>query len=187
MRSFESLSILLCSILLAQTTVATWSPDLLQSDMLAKLSDKFISKNPSTQTVWNFEDCGTLETDAITIDDFEISPDPPQPGQKLIITASGTANQLIEEGAYADVVVKLGAYIKILHKQFDICEELRNANATIQCPIEKGQHSIIHTVELPSQIPKAKFTVEARAFTVSEDDLACANVMIDFMKPDEIQ
>ncbi|EGG10955.1 uncharacterized protein MELLADRAFT_123976 [Melampsora larici-populina 98AG31] len=175
---------ILYSVLLVCAAQARWTPDLLQSDMLSKLSDRLTTSDPRTQTIWSFDNCG-LETDAITIDSFEVSPDPPQPGKKLTITASGTANERIEEGAYADVVVKLGSFIKILHKQFDICEELRNANATLQCPLEPGQHHIIHTVELPREIPRAKFTVEARAYTQYDDDMACANVVIDFMKPDE--
>lgn len=61
----------------------------------------------------------------------------------------------------------------------------RNANATLQCPIQPGHYDIIQTVELPREIPRAKFTVEARAFTQTDDDMACANIMIDFMKPDQ--
>jgi hypothetical protein len=44
-------------------------------------------------------------TDAIQITSLDVSPDPPKPGQKLTITASGVARQLIDEGAYADVIV----------------------------------------------------------------------------------
>lgn len=51
----------------------------------------------------------------------------------------GIATERIENGAYADVTVKVGL-VKLLHKQFDICEELKNNrdNVNIQCPIEKG-------------------------------------------------
>lgn len=171
------------SLLLVCVAQARWTPDLLQSDMLSKLSDRLTSSDPRTQTVWSFDNCG-LESDAITIDSFELSPDPPQPGKELTITASGTAHERIEEGAYADVVVKLGL-IRLIHKQFDLCEQLRNANATLQCPVEPGQHSIIHTVELPREIPRARYTVQVRAYTSNEDDMACANLAIDFMKPDE--
>ncbi|EGG10957.1 uncharacterized protein MELLADRAFT_123977 [Melampsora larici-populina 98AG31] len=172
------------SLLLVCGAQARWTSDLLQSDMLTRLSERLSSSDPQTQTIWSFNNCG-LETDAITIDKFEVSPDPPKPGKKLIITASGTANERIQEGAYADVVVKLGL-IKLLHKQFDVCEELsRNANATLQCPIEPGQHTMIYTAELPREIPPAKFIVQARAYTQDDADMACADVKIDFSKPDK--
>jgi hypothetical protein len=67
------------------------------------------------------------------------------------------------------VVVKVGV-IKILQKEFDLCEEAcvlssysecpadrissRKAHASISCPVEKGEHTVEHTVELPKEIPK---------------------------------
>lgn len=69
-----------------------------------------------------------------------LTPDPPKPGEDLTVTAVGIAQERIEvgftivtcspidqvvflqDGAYADVVVKLGL-IKLLTKTFDVCEE----------------------------------------------------------------
>lgn len=116
------------------------------------------------------------EGDAVTIKSVKVSPDPPRPGHNLTIYAEGTVNNDIEvrhppspplssraqsadpgsrsqEGSYADVVVKLGL-IKLLTKRFDICEELGNANATLQCPIVADEYSIEQTVELPEEIPR---------------------------------
>ncbi|MBW0526037.1 hypothetical protein O181_065752 [Austropuccinia psidii MF-1] len=132
-------------------------------------------------TIWNFADCGQ-PSDYITIKSFSLNPDPPEPGKKLTIYVSTTVNDLIQDGAYADVTVKLGSYIKLIQKRFDICEELSNANATLQCPIQPGDYDLVHEVELPHEIPRAKYNVEARAYTNLDDDLACANIMIDFMK-----
>jgi hypothetical protein len=81
-----------------------------------------------------------------------------------------------QDGAYADVTVKLGL-VKLLHKRFDICEELSKADAELQCPVEPGQYTITQTVELPREIPRAKFVVQTRAFTVEDEDLACADVV----------
>jgi len=66
------------------------------------------------------------------------------------------------------VTVKLGL-IKLLQKRFDLCEEAyvvlsflpygqltslrRNANATVQCPVEPGSYHVTHTVALPKEIP----------------------------------
>ena len=79
----------------------------------------------------------------------------------------------MQEGAYADVTVKLGL-IKVLHKEVDLCEEAyvlylilrcgsligtlfsRSAEVDISCPVEPGTYKVKHTVELPSQIPPGK-------------------------------
>lgn len=90
------------------------------------------------------------------------------------------AQEIIEEGATADVTVKLGL-IKILKKTFDICEELRNANATIRCPIETGLHTVEHTVSLPREIPRAKFVVDVLGYTAQEDDMFCTKLTVDFI------
>lgn len=57
-----------------------------------------------------------------TIESITVSPDPPEPGKNLTVTVEATANEVVEEGAYADVTVKLGL-IKLLQKRFDVCEE----------------------------------------------------------------
>lgn len=112
---------------------------------------------------------------------ISLSPDPPKPGQDLTVTVVGTAQQRVEDGAYANVVVKLGL-IRLLTKTFDVCDEARNANATIQCPIEQGDYTVVETVALPKEIPQAKFTVNVNGYTVDDDDMLCLNLNVDFMK-----
>ncbi|KAI8451654.1 ML domain-containing protein [Phakopsora pachyrhizi] len=162
---------------------ARWQGNLLQSDSLLKLSEKFLNdENPSTASNrWKFDDCG-LTTDAITIKSFDVEPDPPKAGKNLTVTASGTVNQVIEDGAYADVTVKLGSFIKLLQKTFDICEELTKSDTNLRCPIQPGDYDIAQTVALPREIPPAKYTVQVRAFTANDEDLACADLMVDFSK-----
>ncbi|KAK9899771.1 hypothetical protein P389DRAFT_192081 [Cystobasidium minutum MCA 4210] len=129
---------------------------------------------------WQFIDCGDVD-DALEIKSLKVVPDPPVPGKTMTIYAEGTAKQRIEKGAYADVIVKLGL-IKLLTKRFDICEELQNANASMKCPIEKGEHTIVQSVDLPAEIPKAKFVVNAQAWTQPpENPMGCATIVIDFM------
>ena len=130
---------------------------------------------------WRYVDCG-LPTDPIQIDSIALSPDPPKPGKELQVTVKASAIEKIKEGAYADVTVKLGL-IKLLQKQFDLCEEARNANASVQCPVEKGDYTVVQKVDLPKEIPKAKFVVNVRAYTVDDDDLACLDLIVDFMQP----
>lgn len=51
----------------------------------------------------------------------------------------------------------------------------------IKCPIEKGSYEISQTVKLPREIPRAKFSINARAYTVEDEDVLCANVVVDFL------
>ncbi|KAG2350448.1 hypothetical protein BDR05DRAFT_954544 [Suillus weaverae] len=155
--------------------------------MLAGLASAI---SPSTQEImnqpvhsmegWSYSDCGS-PTDVVQLKSISLSPDPPKPGQDLTITAVGTAQQRVEDGAYADVVVKLGL-IRLLSKTFDVCEEARNANATIQCPIEQGEYTVVQTVALPKEIPQAKFTVAVKGYTVDDEDMLCLDLKVDFMK-----
>ncbi|GAA5887664.1 hypothetical protein JCM16303_003719 [Sporobolomyces ruberrimus] len=135
-----------------------------------------------TLTKWDWNDCGS-PSDALQIDSIKISPDPPKPGQDLTIVASGRAQSKIDVGTYADVTVKLGL-IKLLTKQFDVCQELDNANATLRCPISAGTHTITQTVALPREIPRAKFQVDALVYTQDEEPAACINLWINFLVPD---
>ncbi|QRV83309.1 hypothetical protein RhiJN_11325 [Ceratobasidium sp. AG-Ba] len=128
---------------------------------------------------WSYANCG-LPTDPLQIKSIQVSPDPPQPGKDLTVTVAGKVQETIKEGAYADVVVKLGL-IKLLKKTFDLCEEARSANVSVQCPVNPGDYTITHTVTLPKEIPQAKFSVDVRGYTVEEDDLLCLHLNADFM------
>ncbi|KDN41450.1 hypothetical protein RSAG8_07400, partial [Rhizoctonia solani AG-8 WAC10335] len=121
-----------------------------------------------------------LPSDGVHIKSIEVTPDPPKPGQDLTVKIIAKSDQPIEEGAYADVTVKLGL-IKLLNKRFDICEEARNANATIQCPVEAGDHEVVQTVALPREIPRAKFKVAVRGYSADDEDLVCVDLSVDFM------
>ncbi|KAF8214225.1 ML domain-containing protein [Mycena galopus ATCC 62051] len=134
---------------------------------------------PKTMAKWEYENCG-LPTDVIQLKSLEISPDPPQPGKDLTITVKGEAQERIEEGAYANVVVKLGL-VKLLTRTFDLCAEARNANVSVTCPVEKGEYEITHTVALPKEIPPAKFTVSVTAYTAEDADMLCLTLKADFL------
>ncbi|KAI9460885.1 ML domain-containing protein [Lactarius psammicola] len=129
---------------------------------------------------WKYEDCG-LPTDPIQIESITVSPDPPKPGQDLTVLVKAQAQEQVQDGAYADVQVKLGL-IKILQKQFDLCKEARNANTSVQCPVEKGSYVVEHTVALPKEIPQAKFNVNVQAYTIDDDDLFCVKLEVSFMR-----
>ena len=78
----------------------------------------------------------------------------------------------------------------------------RNANADISCPVQKGEHTVVHTVTLPKEIPKgsdslylilstlaetrfhvAPFVVNVRGYTVDDEPMVCLDLKIDFRTP----
>lgn len=77
-------------------------------------------------------------------------------GQDLVIKASGTLAEAVEEGAYVALQVKYGL-IRLISTKADLCEQVHNVD--IECPIEKGDIIITKTVELPQEIPKVRRTV----------------------------
>ncbi|THH28062.1 hypothetical protein EUX98_g6124 [Antrodiella citrinella] len=151
------------------TAFATAATALPQQEALSQLSDK-----------WSWNDCGASNI-PLHVTSISISPDPPKTGEDLTVTARGTLSSDLKEGAYADVAVKVGR-IKILQKEFDLCEEARSANASIQCPVTAGEHEITHTVKLPKEIPPAPFNVHIDGYTIDDEDLLCLDLTIDFRK-----
>ncbi|KAE9411029.1 hypothetical protein BT96DRAFT_912381 [Gymnopus androsaceus JB14] len=127
---------------------------------------------------WSWKDCG-LETDAVRIESIAISPDPPLAGEAFDCIFSAHVGSYA--AAYCLVKVKLGL-IQLLKKEFDVCEEAENANATVQCPVEKGHYVVAQTVDLPKEIPPAKFHISVNGWTVDEEDMVCMNLEIDFTK-----
>jgi len=130
---------------------------------------------------WSWKDCGTDDF-AVKVTSLEVSPDPPEPGKTLTLVGTGKVNTLIEDGAYANVLVKAG-YVIILKKRFDVCEEAVANNFTVQCPIEQGYYEITQAVDLPAEIPKFKYGIQIRGFTADEDDMTCLDITIDFKQP----
>lgn len=57
------------------------------------------------------------------IDYVDLSPNPPVPGQKLIVKANGTFSQDIEDGATVFLQVKYGL-ITLIKTERDLCENL---------------------------------------------------------------
>ncbi|KAI6007343.1 ML domain-containing protein [Pisolithus albus] len=122
-----------------------------------------------TMEGWSYINCG-LPTDVVQVKSISVSPDPPKPGKNLTLTAVGTVNEVVKVGAYADVT------------QFDICHEASAANASIQCPVDAGDYTVVQTVALPNEIPRAKFSINVRGYTVDDEDMLCLDLKVDFMQ-----
>ncbi|KAH9483498.1 Phosphatidylglycerol/phosphatidylinositol transfer protein [Psilocybe cubensis] len=129
---------------------------------------------------WSWVNCG-LSDDGVKIESIQISPDPPKPGKDLTVTVKALVQREIKEGANANVIVKVGL-INIIKKNYDICEEARKANATVQCPVLPDSYTISHTVALPKDIPPANFNVEVKGLTPDDTDMFCVKLTADFSK-----
>ncbi|KAL1718901.1 hypothetical protein EV715DRAFT_273131 [Schizophyllum commune] len=112
---------------------------------------------------WSYSDCGTS---TVQLKSIRISPDPPIPGEQLTMTVKADVQETIQ----------------LLQKRFDICEEARKANSTVQCPVEKGEHTVVQTVQLPREIPPAMFKIDVLAWTHEDENMACAKFEVDFRK-----
>lgn len=93
--------------------------------------------------------------DTITIDNVDLSPNPPQAGTELLIKASGTVLETIEDGAYVKLVVKYGL-IRLISTTADFCEQLGNVD--LKCPLEKGPLTVLKSVEIPKEVPPVSRT-----------------------------
>lgn len=96
-----------------------------------------------------------------SIEYIRITPNPPVKGEDLTVDFKGFLKEEVNEGSMIDVLVKYGA-IKLLHKQFDLCEQAQQVNRT--CPIEEGDFHLIHTVELPKDIPPVSLSMNNCGF-----------------------
>ena len=140
-------------------------------------------------TSWSYENVG-LDTDLLQIETITVTPDPPKPGREVKLTIKGTVQEAVEDGAYFDVTVKLGL-IKLLQKQFDLFAELRNGSSTegwsanpdpAGGPIKPGDLELTVTMQLPREVPQAKFVLNARGYTAADDELAALDFRFDFTR-----
>ncbi|EIM81574.1 uncharacterized protein STEHIDRAFT_66199 [Stereum hirsutum FP-91666 SS1] len=131
-----------------------------------------------TMASWDWESCG-LASDPVQIRSIAVAPDPPKPGENMTVSVQATAQEDVAEGAYANVEVKLGL-IRILQKEFNLCEEARKANMTVQCPVEKGDRILEKTVKLPDFIPPGPIKINVNGYTTDDEPLLCINLNVNF-------
>ncbi|KAA8650640.1 hypothetical protein EYZ11_002801 [Aspergillus tanneri] len=116
------------------------------------------------------EYCTDPASDVIQIESVDLSPNPPLPGQTLIIKAKGTLQKKIEKGAYVLLQVKYGL-ITLIKQQADLCDQI--VNVDLKCPLEEGDMSLTKKVDLPRQIPPGKYSVHADVFTKDDERITC--------------
>lgn len=121
--------------------------------------------------------CDVTEPQILNLQSVILEPNPPVKGANLTIIAKGYLSKTVEDGAYVEVDVRYG-FIKLIHQTFDICEEITKVD--MECPIEEGQQLIMKEVEIPSEVPPGKYTVNARAYTKDDEFITCLSGYVEF-------
>ncbi|KAJ3060183.1 Phosphatidylglycerol/phosphatidylinositol transfer protein, partial [Rhizoclosmatium hyalinum] len=115
--------------------------------------------------------CGSA-ADVFAPETLSMSPDPPKRGARLDVAVVGSLSEDVLDGAYINVVVKLGI-IKLYQGKLDLCEE--SGKIGHACPIAKGRQEVYHSVDFPRE---GTYDVAVRAFTVDDKPLTCLNIRI---------
>ena len=71
-------------------------------------------------------------------------------GQDLLITATGTLGEEVDEGSYVLLNVKYGL-ITLIKANESLCEQLEKVDQS--CPLSEGDLTFQKTVQLPAEIP----------------------------------
>jgi hypothetical protein len=121
--------------------------------------------------------CADPADDIVKIEKVDLSPNPPKPGEKLSIKASGNIKKDIEEGSKMHLQVKYGL-ITLINQEADFCETIEKAD--LKCPLEKGDLSMTKDVDLPKEIPPGTYTVLADVYTADGDKITCLTSKITF-------
>jgi hypothetical protein len=145
-------------------------------------------------TSFTVENLGNSD-DIFAIESITVSPEEPTPPCELQVVLTGTTNAAIKEGAYIQVVIKLGL-IKIMSKQYDMFEELRRStiegavDATINVDgwkegdtsIDAGKLTMTLTAQLPKDTPRAKFKADLSFWNDDEADIAFLRFTLDMYR-----
>jgi hypothetical protein len=141
-------------------------------------------------TAWSYTNSGT-DSDALQIRSVEMTPDPPERGKSLTATIQATALEEIVEGAYLNVVVKLGR-IKVSQREYDLFEKLKGDTfgwsltadtAAGGEPLKPGDVELTFGMDLPKEIPPTQLTLNVRAYTANDGDLCSLDGEFDFRPP----
>ncbi|KAK6337730.1 Phosphatidylglycerol/phosphatidylinositol transfer protein [Orbilia brochopaga] len=131
----------------------------------------------------HIQHCSNPRTDKVEIKRVCLEPYPPVPGGVLHFEAEGIIKERIEEGAYIRVDVIYNKYIRLIRNQkFDFCENVKKAEADVECPIEEGPLNITKDVELPKEIPPGTFIVTAYLHKKDDSLITCLHTVVSFKR-----
>ncbi|OCK81889.1 hypothetical protein K432DRAFT_424571 [Lepidopterella palustris CBS 459.81] len=121
--------------------------------------------------------CSDPSDDILIIDNVDLDPNPPKAGESLDIVAKGTLSKAIEEGAKVHLQVKYGL-ITLINQEADLCDQVKNVD--LECPLHKGDMTLMKSVDLPKEIPPGNYQVLADVFTKDGDKITCLTASIAF-------
>eukprot|EP01133_Synstelium_polycarpum_P014230 gene14230-16790_t len=121
---------------------------------------------PIFAEIWS--SCGTA-SDHFTIGNVVITPDPPQKGQNINVTASGTLNEQVTSGNVA-LLVKYG-FITLINKNLPLCEP---ANP-FPCPLAAGPYEKSIVQMIPDAAPPGTYTAHVVVTDQNNQEIACIN------------
>ncbi|KAI9658498.1 MAG: Phosphatidylglycerol/phosphatidylinositol transfer protein [Alyxoria varia] len=128
------------------------------------------------------EYCKAPDDYLLEIDNVDLDPNPPKAGEKLVITASGTVLEDVDEDAKIHLQVYLHvkySLIRILDYEAALCDYVGQVD--LKCPIKKGDLNLTKTVDLPSRIPNGQYTALADLYTKDHTDtLTCLSATVAF-------
>ncbi|KAJ3022565.1 UNVERIFIED_CONTAM: Phosphatidylglycerol/phosphatidylinositol transfer protein [Siphonaria sp. JEL0065] len=122
----------------------------------------------------SIELCGS-SSDVFQPSKIAMNPDPPKRGEKLDVTVIGELSEDVVDGAYINVIVKIGV-IKLYQGKLDLCEE--SGKIGHPCPIAKGHQEVFHSVDIPREVPPGKYNIAVKVFTADDKPLTCLNIKI---------
>lgn len=121
--------------------------------------------------------CGNPADDILKIENVDLNPNPPKPGEKLTIKATGDFKDKVEQGFKMHLQVKYGL-ITLINQQADGCDTIGKAD--LQCPLDKGEMTLTKEVDLPREIPPGMYTVLADVFTAEGEKITCLTAKVAF-------
>lgn len=132
---------------------------------------------------WSWRQCpGTPwrpSRDAVTIESIQVSPDPPVPGENVTVSGWGTLRTPVHTGSDAEVIVRLGL-APVYRETLDLCRLAEREHFQLQCPISPGTYHLQHTVQVPKNIPRARYNAHITAENHLSQELLCLDVGVDF-------
>ncbi|KAK4552124.1 Phosphatidylglycerol/phosphatidylinositol transfer protein [Recurvomyces mirabilis] len=125
--------------------------------------------------------CQDPKDDILTIENVDISPNPPKAGETLKVTAKGILSQNVTDGAKIHLSVKYGL-ITIIRQTADLCDTVSKVDLT--CPLHKDKEtSLSKEVDLPKEIPPGKYTVVADVVAADEKTkITCLTAAVEFKR-----
>ncbi|KAF2091930.1 phosphatidylglycerol/phosphatidylinositol transfer protein precursor [Saccharata proteae CBS 121410] len=121
--------------------------------------------------------CEEPSNNILTIDQVDLTPNPPEAGTTLTIAATGNLAEDVEEGAKVRLQVKYGL-ITLIRQEASLCDYVKEVN--LECPLKKGDLKLSKDVDLPREIPPGKYTVLADVFTKDEKKITCLTATVQF-------